>query len=128
MDVILAPLTTRISIVRVYDHVLTDWASAGLRYPSVIRGRLMTLSQTLIVRRVGRLSTADLEAYDALLLSFISTENDIAAYLAKMINLTLLPQPLVQTIAEKAITAVVAHSAAAGSSVDVERLRSLLTR
>jgi len=29
LDVILAPLTTRMSIVRAYDYALTDWAAAG---------------------------------------------------------------------------------------------------
>lgn len=128
LDVILAPLTTRTSTVRTYDYALTDWAAAGLRYPSVIRGRLMTLARTLIVRRVGRLSTADLETYDARLLSSISTENAIAAYLVKMVDLTALSQPLLQTVAEKAITAVIGLSATAGSSVDVGRLCSLLPR
>jgi mRNA interferase MazF len=42
------------------DVVLADWRSAGLRKPSTIRlSRLDCLEQTLLFRRLGRLSTAD---------------------------------------------------------------------
>jgi mRNA interferase MazF len=40
--------------------VLSDWAAAGLLRPSVVKGILGTVEQTLVVRRLGGLSAADL--------------------------------------------------------------------
>jgi len=47
-----------------YDHVLAHWPSAGLRYPSLVRGRLLTIEQSLIRRSVGRVSAHDLAAVE----------------------------------------------------------------
>ena len=60
-DVVAAGITSQIGNVGPYDHVLADWAAAGLRYPSLVRGRLLTIEQTLIRRSVGRLSYRDWE-------------------------------------------------------------------
>jgi mRNA interferase MazF len=44
------------------DHVLQDWAAAGLRLPSAFRAFLSTLPRSAVSAVVGRLSTRDLEA------------------------------------------------------------------
>ena len=41
------------------DLVLQDWAEAGLRKASLIRWKVFTLEETLIVRRRGSLSETD---------------------------------------------------------------------
>ena len=42
------------------DIALADWAQAGLRKPSVVKGVLARVVKTLVGRRLGRLSDADL--------------------------------------------------------------------
>ena len=39
-DVVAAGITTQIATVGPYDHLLADWATAGLRYPSAMRGSI----------------------------------------------------------------------------------------
>src|SRR5262245_32671854 len=47
-DVVAAGISSQVTKAGAYDYVLTDWAAAGLRYPSLVRGRLLTLEQSLI--------------------------------------------------------------------------------
>ena len=42
------------------DCVLEAWAEAGLQKPSIVRWKIFTLDDSLIVRRRGRLAQADL--------------------------------------------------------------------
>ena len=49
------------------DHKLIDWAAAGLLKPSFVRPKLAAIEPSLIVYRVGHLSTDDLLAIDACL-------------------------------------------------------------
>ncbi|MFQ5857945.1 MAG: type II toxin-antitoxin system PemK/MazF family toxin [Anaerolineae bacterium] len=69
-DVVAAGISSQVAKAGPYDHVLADWAAAGLRYPSLVRGRLLTIEQSLIRRTVGRLSSADLAAFEEKLAAF----------------------------------------------------------
>ena len=60
-DIIVAPITSNLTSGQADDTLLTDWASAGLMKPSVVKGILGTVEQTLVVRRLGTVSTADLQ-------------------------------------------------------------------
>jgi mRNA interferase MazF len=42
-----------------YDVRLTDWKEAGLKDPCVVRMKLFTLSNKLIVKQIGRLAVVD---------------------------------------------------------------------
>ena len=44
------------------DVAIQDWREAGLNVPCKIRFKLFTLDDTLIVRKLGRLSKQDGEA------------------------------------------------------------------
>lgn len=46
------------------DTPVTDLASAGLTVPCIVRLKLFTLDNRLIIRRLGRLSADDLRAVD----------------------------------------------------------------
>ena len=59
-DIIVAPITGNLATGQPDDTALTDWSSAGLLKPSVVKGILGTVQQTLVVRVLGKLSTADL--------------------------------------------------------------------
>ncbi len=59
-DIIVAPITSNLSSGQPDDTALTDWAVAGLIKPSVVKGILGTVEQSLVVRRLGAISAADL--------------------------------------------------------------------
>jgi mRNA interferase MazF len=44
------------------DHVIRDLGAAGLLHASVVRGKLFTLDNRIIARRVGRLEREDRDA------------------------------------------------------------------
>lgn len=60
-DIIVAPITSNLSTGQADDTPLTDWAAAGLLKPSVVKGILGTIEQTLVVRVLGTLSASDLQ-------------------------------------------------------------------
>jgi len=57
-DVIVAAISGQgVDDPRVFDHVIQDWASAGLIAPSLVRcGKVVTLERSMVRRSLGRLS------------------------------------------------------------------------
>lgn len=70
-DVVAAGISSQVAKAGPYDHLLADWAAAGLRYPSLVRGRLLTIEQRLIRRSVGRLSASDMASFEEKLAAFL---------------------------------------------------------
>ena len=60
-DVFIVPLTSRTTSLLVGEFVLADWAAAGLHVPTAVKRGLYTVHETLILKRVGRLTQADAE-------------------------------------------------------------------
>jgi mRNA interferase MazF len=56
---VLAMITSAINAPWPLDVVIADGAKAGLQASSVVRMKLFTLDERLILRRIGVLSTAD---------------------------------------------------------------------
>lgn len=63
-DIIVAPITSNVATVRPDDTVLTDWATAGLLKPSVVKALLGTVEQALVVKSLGSLSANDLQGVE----------------------------------------------------------------
>ncbi len=63
-DVILAQITGNVQSHREGDHQIGEWQQAGLRVPSVIRTKLVTLETTRVRRSIGQLSVGDMQALD----------------------------------------------------------------
>jgi mRNA interferase MazF len=62
-DVVVGVITSQIARpTDPADHVLADWAAAGLRLPSMFRAYIVTVPRTQIIRHVGALSAADWQA------------------------------------------------------------------
>ena len=60
-DVLVARITTHDSKTK-YDIAIKHWKEAGLKAPSVVRlHKLATLEKSLVDRKLGRLSTDDLQ-------------------------------------------------------------------
>jgi mRNA interferase MazF len=123
-DVVAAAISTQLPKAGLYDHVLSDWAAAGLRYPSFIRARLLTVEKTLIRRSLGTLTVADLASFDEKLLEFMVSDEALALYLNARVNVTALPPRVVQSLAEQVIAAAV--MLATDPAIDLDRLGALL--
>jgi hypothetical protein len=46
------------------DHEILEWELAGLLRPSLAQTKITTIEASMIGRRLGRLQTTDLEAFD----------------------------------------------------------------
>lgn len=64
-DVIVAQITSRTNPApRPGDHRVREWQSAGLVTPSLVRARLATLQGSIVIRRLGGMSSKDMAAVD----------------------------------------------------------------
>ena len=63
-DLILAQITGNISMRRQGDYQIAAWQQAGLRAPSVIRTKLVTLAARRVRRNIGQLPPADMGAIE----------------------------------------------------------------
>lgn len=58
-DVIIVPLTSKVSPLLAGEFVLADWKIAGLNVPSAAKRGLYTVHQTLVMKSIGKLSDMD---------------------------------------------------------------------
>ena len=58
-DLIIVPLTSRTTSLLEGEFVLADWRGAGLNVPSAVKRGIYTVVSTLVLRRIGQLSSAD---------------------------------------------------------------------
>jgi mRNA interferase MazF len=58
-DIVIVPLTSKVSTLLPGEFVLTDWKTAGLNVPSAVKRGLYTVHRGLAIKSVGRLSVAD---------------------------------------------------------------------
>ncbi len=64
-DLLLAALTSKVAAATgPFDYLLSDWRTAGLRYPSALKPVLFTLDPTRVIYRIGALTSADLVQVD----------------------------------------------------------------
>ena len=58
-DVIIVPLTSKVSPLLAGEFVLADWKVAGLNVASAVKRGLFTVHQSLVIKSVGSLSASD---------------------------------------------------------------------
>ena len=58
-DVFVVPLSSKTTSVLSYEFVLEDWSDAGLNVTTAVKRGIYTVNKSLIVKRVGKLSTSD---------------------------------------------------------------------
>ena len=63
-EVVVAAITSHVGRRLVGDHLIADWRSAGLLFPSVVTGIIRTIKHTMIDRKPGSLAKPDIEAMD----------------------------------------------------------------
>lgn len=63
-DVFIVPLTSRFDRISEGEFALADWQAAGLNLASVVKRGLFTIHESLVMKRVGRLTSADVDRID----------------------------------------------------------------
>lgn len=63
-EAIISAITSRVGRILVGDHAINHWREAGLLFPSVATGISRTIKQSMVVRRLGRISADDLKEID----------------------------------------------------------------
>ena len=64
-DVLIASITGKLrAIPHPRDHQLAGWQSAGLLRPSLVQTKLTTIEASLVERKLGRATTADMTAFE----------------------------------------------------------------
>jgi mRNA-degrading endonuclease toxin of MazEF toxin-antitoxin module len=63
-EVVVAAITSNPRRRLFGDHLVTDWKSAGLLFPSVATGIIRTVAREIIDRKLGAMGKADMDAID----------------------------------------------------------------
>ena len=58
-DVFVVPLSSKTTSLLFCEFVLEDWSDAGLNVTTAVKRGIYTVNKSLIVKRVGKLSTSD---------------------------------------------------------------------
>jgi len=58
------------SFVKIGECLIEDWQAAGLLKPSAIKEAISTIEQTLVLKKLGRLSSKDLVSMENTLKNF----------------------------------------------------------
>jgi mRNA interferase MazF len=58
-DIIIVPLTSKVSPLLAGEFALADWKTSGLNVPSAAKRGLYTVHQSLVMKSIGRLSDRD---------------------------------------------------------------------
>jgi mRNA interferase MazF len=58
-DVFIVPLTSKTTSLLQGEFALGDWKEAGLNVPSAVKRGVYTVHESLVVKKVGKISDAD---------------------------------------------------------------------
>lgn len=58
-DMLVVPLTSKTTSLLTGEFVITDWTLAGLNVVTAVKRGIYTVHQSLIVKKLGKLSNAD---------------------------------------------------------------------
>jgi mRNA interferase MazF len=62
LDILLIAVTSQLNTqVKFGEMLIIEWAKAGLLKPSVIKPIITTLEKTLVIRKLGKLETLDIQ-------------------------------------------------------------------
>jgi mRNA interferase MazF len=72
-DLIICFITSHItSQKRIGDYLIKEWESSNLPKPSMIRIKLATIDQSIIIKKIGKLSKSDIQEFHKILIEFFS--------------------------------------------------------
>ena len=58
-DIFIVPLTSKVSSLLAGEYVLANWKNSGLNTPTAVKRGVYTVHETLIIKKVGKLSASD---------------------------------------------------------------------
>ena len=64
-DVFVVPLTSKTTSLLPGEFVLGDWSGAGLNVLTAVKRGIYTVNRTLIIKKVGKLSTSDAKSLES---------------------------------------------------------------
>ena len=64
-EVVVAAVTSNVDRLLAGDHQIVEWQAAGLLFPSVATGIILTIKQSMLVRRLGSLTPLDMAGVEA---------------------------------------------------------------
>ncbi len=70
-DVFIVPLTSKTFSLLQGEFLLADWKGAGLNVPSAVKRGVYTVHESLMVKKVGHISGADIVSLDTSLRSWL---------------------------------------------------------
>lgn len=70
-DVFIVPPTSKIFSLLQGEFLLADWKGAGLNVPSAVKRGVYTVHESLVVKKVGQISGADIVSLDTSLRSWL---------------------------------------------------------
>ncbi len=72
-DMIIAFITSQLNVAKKPgDCLIKEWQKARLPKPSMIRMKFATISQSIIIKKLGRLTNKDIKNYQKVLIDFLS--------------------------------------------------------
>lgn len=76
LDILLIAVTSQLNTqVQFGEMLIIEWSKAGLLKPSVIKPIITTLEKTLVIRKLGKLETLDIQTLKNSLKQIIETSN-----------------------------------------------------
>lgn len=70
-DLIVVSLTSKTQNLREGEFILTSWQAAGLNIETAVKRGIFTVHENLILRKIGKLGTADASNLDNSLLEWL---------------------------------------------------------
>lgn len=58
-DILITPLTSKTQLLLEGEFILSDWKKAGLNVETAVKRGIYTIEQSLILKKVGKLVSAD---------------------------------------------------------------------
>ena len=71
-DLIIVPITSRLTGLLPGEFVLSEWRVAGLNVPSAIKRGLYTVESSLVIKIIGQLAAADIRTLEAALRAWLA--------------------------------------------------------
>lgn len=60
-DILIVPLTSKITSLLPGEFVLTDWKKEGLNVPTAVKRGIYTVEKKLVIKTIGKLQQVDID-------------------------------------------------------------------
>jgi len=71
-DLLIVPITSRLTRLLAGEFLLTEWRNAGLNVPSAMKRGLYTVEDSLVIKRLGQLTDVDATQLNASLRAWLA--------------------------------------------------------